>query len=560
VEPVSPSRLQPNLPLDLATICLKCLQKEPGRRYASALDLAEDLRRFRAGEPILARPVGSAERLWRWGRRNPKVAGLLAALVLVLVSGLGGVTWLWLVAEEHRDRAEAERAIAQRERDEAVTQRRRARAQQAAAQRERAEAERQRARAQANFHKALNLADNLVTRMNDPRLHFVPGQQEQIQRFLKDAVRFYRDILDVEGADPDIRHAIGRAYQWLGNIYMRLGERAQAEETWGLALNVLAKLAAEYPRQQPNYRNALAQSHLMLGTIYRSTNRLGRAEAAFQKARAIRLELIRECPDNDAYRNDLATTHDALGWVFRGTHRPDQARAEFQAALTIREDLAKRYPRATVFAVGRGESCFNLGEILRAYGQPESALDWYAQGIQALESVLNQEPRHSKAGTLLLNTYLARQQALTRLGRHAEALPDWDRAIDLDAGQYGAALRAGRALTLARAGQHARAVRQATALARDRATPGELLPTLAAACSVSSAAVRKDAGLAPAERTKRAEQLAAQAVELLHEAVRKKALGLGQLRKDPDFAPLRLRDDFQRLLADLEKQGEKGAG
>jgi serine/threonine-protein kinase len=73
-EPVPPRRLQPQVPRDLETICLKCLQKEPARRYASAEALAEDLRRFRAGEPIHARPISLVERLGRWCRRNPALA------------------------------------------------------------------------------------------------------------------------------------------------------------------------------------------------------------------------------------------------------------------------------------------------------------------------------------------------------------------------------------------------------------------------------------------------------------------------------------------------------
>ena len=86
VEPVPPSRLVPRLPRDIETIGLKCLQKDPARRYESAAVLTEDLRRFQAGEPIVARPVGSAERAWRWCRRNPMLASLTAAVATLLVA------------------------------------------------------------------------------------------------------------------------------------------------------------------------------------------------------------------------------------------------------------------------------------------------------------------------------------------------------------------------------------------------------------------------------------------------------------------------------------------
>src|SRR5207302_7030281 len=86
-ELVPPRRLQPKVPTDLETICLKCLQKQPIRRYASAEALAQDLRRFQAGEPIEARPVGRVERLWRWCRRKPAVASLTFTLLLSAVVG-----------------------------------------------------------------------------------------------------------------------------------------------------------------------------------------------------------------------------------------------------------------------------------------------------------------------------------------------------------------------------------------------------------------------------------------------------------------------------------------
>jgi serine/threonine protein kinase/WD40 repeat protein len=84
-EPVSPARLRPGLPRDLVTICLKCLEKDPRRRYARAADLADDLRRFLDNRPILARPVGPVGRTWRWCRRRPLVATLTALLILLTV-------------------------------------------------------------------------------------------------------------------------------------------------------------------------------------------------------------------------------------------------------------------------------------------------------------------------------------------------------------------------------------------------------------------------------------------------------------------------------------------
>jgi WD40 repeat protein/serine/threonine protein kinase/tetratricopeptide (TPR) repeat protein len=121
-EPVPPRQLNDKVPRDLETVCLKCLRKEPARRYDSAADLAEELRRFLAGEPVEARPVGRLEQGWRWCRRNPAVAALLALVATTLVVGATVAAWFgfWAlgaarIAQKEKQDADTARALAETE-------------------------------------------------------------------------------------------------------------------------------------------------------------------------------------------------------------------------------------------------------------------------------------------------------------------------------------------------------------------------------------------------------------------------------------------------------------
>jgi eukaryotic-like serine/threonine-protein kinase len=100
-EPVPPRLLNPSIPRDLETITLKCLEKEPSRRYQTARELADELGRFIRGEPIHARPITAPQKLWRWGRRKPVLASLIVLLHVVGAAGLAGIVWQWRRAEHH---------------------------------------------------------------------------------------------------------------------------------------------------------------------------------------------------------------------------------------------------------------------------------------------------------------------------------------------------------------------------------------------------------------------------------------------------------------------------
>ena len=158
-EPVPPARLQPKVPRDLETICLKCLEKEPAKRYPSALALADDLRRFLDGVPILARPLSLWGQAIKWAKRKPALAGVSAVCLAAVVSLL--VMWTRFTAElqVERDHARKEKARAEKQEQIANTGWEVARQREREAQRERDIAREQRKSAQAVLYRCVSLVE-----------------------------------------------------------------------------------------------------------------------------------------------------------------------------------------------------------------------------------------------------------------------------------------------------------------------------------------------------------------------------------------------------------------
>src|SRR5262249_54265190 len=162
-----------------------CLQKEPHKRYASAGEFGEDLQRFLGGEPIRARPVGPLGRSWRWARRNPVIAALVATLFLVMSAGLVVTTSLFVRAEREHRQAGAEQA-----------------------------------RAKAQLQKSIQVIGGMLTRVGEERLAYVPQFEDERRLILEDAVRFYNEFLQAETHDPELRREYGRAHDRLGQVFL----------------------------------------------------------------------------------------------------------------------------------------------------------------------------------------------------------------------------------------------------------------------------------------------------------------------------------------------------
>jgi hypothetical protein len=204
-EPVPPTQSQPKVPIDLETICLKCLRKETNQRYATAEELAEDLRRFLDGEPIRARPIGAFARLLRWGRSNPRVAGLSATVLLLLLI-VAVVSTVFVFILEAR-RSELESAWKQEREQEEIAQQEKKRADDKASE------------AQARYellHEALVVVIDKVQK----DLQAVPSTAQARRQILEAAIKVLRKSLD-QGQDSTRlpERSLASAYMMMGYIF-----------------------------------------------------------------------------------------------------------------------------------------------------------------------------------------------------------------------------------------------------------------------------------------------------------------------------------------------------
>jgi serine/threonine-protein kinase len=362
-EPVPPIQLQPRVPRDLQTICLKCLQKGPGSRYATAEALAEDLRRFLAGEPIVARPISVWERTLKWARRRPALAALL------LVSSLGTLI-LVLGTLWYNGRLSAALQTAQRRREEA---------------------QQERARAETNFQKARDAVDAMLTEVGAKQLAQIP-QVELVRRaLLEKALQFYQGFLEEKGTDPALRRETARAYDRVAAIYEWLGQRPQAEQNLRAALRLQEQLVEEFP-DEPAYRQDQASLYVSLGNLYRVIGQPAQSEDSYRKALTIHEQLTRDHPGVAALEHKLAVSHLNLGVFHAERRRNQQAETHLQKALALCEKLCREHPDVPEYEQERGESYTNLGNLYISINRPAEAEAAYRKGRAAFEQLARSRP------------------------------------------------------------------------------------------------------------------------------------------------------------------------
>jgi tetratricopeptide (TPR) repeat protein len=573
-EPVPISRLQPKVPRDLQTICLKCLRKEPVRRYASAAALAEDLGRFLRGEPIRARPVSAAERLWKWARQKPALAALLAVSAVSLAALIaGGLVY------NARLRAALD------------------------------ETQQQRSRADAGYREARETLEQMLARLERQPVGAVPQLKELQRRLREDALAFYQKSLDrADSADAklrldtaeacrraaDLQESLGRPEEAVKN-YQRvidlveglpgesrdapdnqvllagthhnlamhaLGLRRwdEAERHLEIALGIDERLARDRP-DDPRGRGGVAETEHTFGVICQLTDRRAAAEAHYARAISLRADLVRANPQDEDSQAKLAEDYLNLGLILQGSGRRTEAARAYEKADGLLRRRVERDPLRGDYKLSLAGVDVNWGSLLRDKGQVLPALAKHTEAAKLADAVLGQEPRRSDARARAYQAHGTRAQTAQRLGLWAEAVKDWDRVVELDDAPDRWKRRVDRALALARAGEHARAAAEADVLAADPAVSTGGLVNLAVAYAVAVEAARKDGRLPSSERAALAERYGPRAVALLNQLRTRNYFQdmahVLALFVDTDLQPLRSRDDFRKLLADVTKRREK---
>jgi tetratricopeptide (TPR) repeat protein len=395
-EPVPPRRLQPGVPRDLETICLKCLHKEPSLRYASAEALADDLRHFQAGKPIHARPLGLPGRGWRWCRRNPAVAGLAALTTLVFLVSFVLVAALWRRAERNFAVAEAQRRRADDERD-------------------RAEEEKHIAEAVGRFLKIdlLRQADPFAqaeaVRLAGGRFK---AQENPTVRELLDraAAELAADGIDVKfPKQPRVQAEILRT---IGSTYLNVGEHEKA-----IAHLVRARDRMTFARG-PDHPDTL----VILRTLARAYQAAGRTAEAIGLLQDVRDTCVaRFGPDHPHTTATLAM----LATAYLGAGRKAEAVALREAVCRAWADRLGPDDPSTLRAMN------NLAGAYRVVGRPQESIALLEKVRDARLSRLG--PQHPATLVSLHSLALSYQAA----GRTAEAIALLERVRDAKVARFG---------------------------------------------------------------------------------------------------------------------------
>jgi eukaryotic-like serine/threonine-protein kinase len=394
------------------------------------------------------------------------------------------------------------------------------------------------------------------------------GRPEKAEAAYRDALALLTQLAAELPLRADVRQELALGHLNLGIVFQDTDRPKLAEAAYRDALTIFAKLATEFPRRS-DFRMNLATSHSNLGVLLRATDRSEEAEAAYRDALALRKQLAADFPHRPDVRNDLAMSHTNLANLLRAAGRLEKAEAAYRDALALWKQLAAEFPQRPEFRRALAQGHANLGNLLRATGRLKEAEAAFADALalhQQLGADFQQvsDYHNDLAGTLgwLANLKQQRGAFPAAVALLEQALPHHQAALKANSRNpvYREFYR-NYLETLAQShlglGDHARVAVTADELARIGCDPpGDSCNAAWFMCSCVTL-VEKDTHLAEAQRKELAQSYADRAMAFLRQAVARGFKDTAHVKNDAAWEPLRTREDFQKLLAELEGKSKE---
>jgi serine/threonine protein kinase len=394
-EIVPPRQHEPSIPLDLETVLLKALAHEPAERYATAQELADDLRRFLEDRPIQARRPSLGRVAAKCVRRHRGLFGsLTAGAVLSVGALLGGLVW-------HNEQLRAEAEKTAHERDEAR-------------------------KAQRSARRAVN---DMYTRVGEEWLAETPHMTDVQREFLTKALEFYEEVVREPGAEPEDRLELGRALYRIVSLRSGLTD-SQAETSYRESARVLEALVAEYPAV-PEYRLELARTYNGLGRFLVNSDRFPEAKTVLVQARAEAEGLHQRDPEHPKYRLELATALGNLGVFLESTDQLPQAKLALVQFRDQARWLVDHWPDVTEYQLLLAKSSEYLGDVLFELNCLSEAEESFLQVRDLAESLVRKSPTRARPRTALARAWEGLGGVLFATGRVEEAEKAACRGVDL---------------------------------------------------------------------------------------------------------------------------------
>ncbi len=570
-EPERPRTCSPNVPRDLETICLRCLAKDPRKRYGTAQDLADDLTRFVEHVPIKARTIGRRERLQKWVWRKPAQAALLAVSFVAFVAFVvGGVVY------EHRLRGAWARAEASA-----------------------SEAQREKLRADSNYRQARETLVRILQKTNDRDVGGLSKLKELARRQNEEAIAFYLKIAEQAGDEPEIRQDRAMAQREAALLQHSLGMTSEAVRNLKQASAQFADLLAQDPGSAAYAFGKACCLNALAGMCPTEQEFAQDTEETM----AIYEKLLRDAPEDVLYRLGLATCCNQMAILRMKQTRFDESLELYARAIRIREEVLQRHPEDRDVRANLAETCVNysmlaynqgkrekgkelhdraeaeltslLAEnphdfplqtslatlrvnwayVLRDGGNLSAAIAELDRSIRDLEPLLEQEPNAFEIRDRLYRSHGLRAEMYGNAKQFARAMVDAEKSLEYSAPENVEFRKLILSLSYAQAGMHAKSIRQVkncVATMSDK-TQVSYRMHLATVCGLSATAAQQDLQLGESARVAAAAECKKLGIQQLQEV--RKALGylnwileVPGLMTSPELAPLRATPEWINLL------------